>query len=120
MKTFSRNQLRTVLEEWKHTTKQNSFAPIWEIAVDDYLMYLDTYQFKEGKVSMRAIGKVKWFNDQKGFGFITLEDSGNKNEDIFVHFSSFNGIKTLKEGQRVEFDIESGAKGLRAVDVVLL
>ncbi len=60
-------------------------------------------------------GKVKWFNDAKGFGFIE-QDTG---EDVFVHFSSIqmDGFKTLAEGQMVEFDVASGAKGLHASNV---
>jgi CspA family cold shock protein len=61
-------------------------------------------------------GKVKWFNDSKGFGFIE-QDSG---DDVFVHYSSIqgDGFKSLKEGQPVEFDIEQDAKGAKAVNVV--
>lgn len=59
---------------------------------------------------------MKWFNDAKGFGFITPED-GSK--DLFVHFSAINsqGFRTLAEGQRVEFDVENGPKGPSAVNV---
>ena len=62
-----------------------------------------------------ARGKVKWFNDAKGYGFI--EQSGG--EDVFVHFSAIDmdGFKTLAEGQEVEFEIQSGAKGLHATKV---
>ncbi|MGV9267628.1 transcription antiterminator/RNA stability regulator CspE [Kitasatospora sp. NPDC003701] len=62
-------------------------------------------------------GTVKWFNESKGFGFITPED-GSK--DVFVHFSAIqgSGFKTLVEGQRVQFSIEAGAKGPSAVNVV--
>ena len=60
-------------------------------------------------------GTVKWFNNQKGYGFITAEDG----KDVFVHFSGLNmeGFKTLEEGASVEFDITDGAKGPQAVDV---
>jgi len=63
-----------------------------------------------------AEGKVKWFNESKGYGFITSEESG----DIFVHYSSIqsNGFKTLTEGQAVSFDIEQGPKGPKAINVV--
>ena len=63
-------------------------------------------------------GKVKWFNDKKGFGFISL-DSGS---DVFVHHSEIqgSGFKTLKEGQEVEFEIAQGPKGDKAVNVVAL
>jgi CspA family cold shock protein len=59
---------------------------------------------------MRTTGTVKWFNDKKGFGFITRED-GEK--DCFVHFSAIQGegFKSLQEGQRVEFDVVAGDKG---------
>ena len=61
-------------------------------------------------------GTVKWFNSQKGFGFITNEQSG---KDIFVHFSgiALNGFKTLEEGQQVSFDITQGPRGEQAVNV---
>ena len=60
-------------------------------------------------------GTVKWFNNQKGYGFITAEDG----KDVFVHFSGLNmeGCKTLEEGAAVEFDITDGAKGPQAVNV---
>lgn len=62
-----------------------------------------------------AKGTVKWFNESKGFGFITKEDGG----DVFVHFSAIegNGFKTLAEGQAVSFEIEDGPKGPKAVNV---
>ena len=63
-------------------------------------------------------GTVKWFNNQKGYGFITAEDG----KDVFVHFSGLNmeGFKTLEEGAAVEFDITDGAKGPQAVNVELV
>ncbi|MDR3156509.1 MAG: cold-shock protein [Lactobacillales bacterium] len=62
-----------------------------------------------------ATGTVKWFNAEKGFGFITSED-GN---DVFVHFSAIqgDGFKTLEEGQEVNFDVEDGARGPQATNV---
>ncbi|MGD8726652.1 MAG: cold-shock protein [Gemmatimonadales bacterium] len=65
---------------------------------------------------MRTTGTVKWFNDKKGYGFITPED-GEK--DCFVHFSAIQaeGFKSLKEGQRVEFEIVDGDKGPAAQNV---
>lgn len=62
-----------------------------------------------------AEGTVKWFNDSKGFGFIEQEDG----EDVFVHFSAIQaeGFKTLSEGDRVEFEIQQGPKGLQAANV---
>ncbi len=64
-------------------------------------------------------GSVKWFNEAKGFGFITPEDGG---KDVFVHFSaiSSNGFKTLAEGQRVEFEIHNSAKGPSAANVITI
>lgn len=61
-------------------------------------------------------GKVKWFNESKGFGFIE-QDSG---EDVFVHFSAIQseGFKTLAEGQEVEFEVTQDAKGPKAVNVI--
>ncbi len=60
-------------------------------------------------------GTIKWFNEKKGFGFISKEDGS----DVFVHYTGIvgNGFRTLKEGQKVEFEIESSDKGPRAVSV---
>jgi cold shock protein len=64
-----------------------------------------------------ATGTVKWFNDAKGFGFITPDNGG---EDLFAHFSAIqsSGFKTLKEGQKVSFDLVQGPKGLQASNIV--
>lgn len=61
-------------------------------------------------------GTVKWFNDDKGYGFITRESG----DDVFVHFSSIqgDGFKSLSEGQHVTFDVEEGERGLQAANVV--
>ena len=63
------------------------------------------------------LGIVKWFNDAKGYGFITQEDGG----DIFVHYTAIQqeGFKSLKEGDNVEFEVSQGPKGLQAADVRL-
>ncbi len=62
-----------------------------------------------------AEGEVKWFNDSKGFGFLKQENG----EDVFVHFSAIQteGFKSLKEGERVSFDVVQGPKGLQAANV---
>ena len=61
-------------------------------------------------------GTVKWFNSDKGFGFITGEEDGN---DVFAHFSAIqaDGFKSLEEGQAVTFDIEEGQRGMQAVNI---
>ncbi len=66
-----------------------------------------------------STGTVKWFNDAKGFGFIT-QDSGG--EDVFVHHTviQMDGFKTLQEGAKVEFDVKKGPKGLAAANVRLV
>ncbi|MAY37030.1 cold-shock protein [Litorivivens sp.] len=66
----------------------------------------------------KATGKVKWFNETKGFGFIQQEQG----PDVFVHFSAIQseGFKTLAEGQDVEFEVQQGQKGLQAANVTAL
>jgi len=65
---------------------------------------------------MRSSGTVKWFNDAKGFGFITMEGG----DDVFVHYTAIegDGFRSLKEGSSVEFDVVEGPKGLQAANVV--
>lgn len=75
-----------------------------------------SYKYPEGGAQMYT-GMVKWFNAEKGFGFIAREDG----EDVFVHFSAINsdGYRTLNEGQQVRFEIEQGQRGLQAKNVTL-
>ena len=63
-----------------------------------------------------ATGTVKWFNDAKGFGFVTPDDGS---ADLFAHFSAINmdGFKTLKEGQKISYDVTQGAKGKQASNI---
>ena len=64
-----------------------------------------------------ATGRVKWFNNNKGFGFIVLEETG---QDVFAHFSSImgDGFKTLAENEIVDFEVEEGDKGLHAHNII--
>jgi cold shock protein len=73
---------------------------------------------KEAKMSERINGTVKWFNGTKGYGFIAREGG----DDVFVHFSAIqgDGFKNLQEGERVEFNVEQGPKGLQASNVVVV
>jgi CspA family cold shock protein len=70
----------------------------------------------KGRGVSMATGTVKWFSDSKGFGFITPDDGG---EDVFAHFSAINmnGFKTLKEGQKVTFEVSQGPKGKQASNI---
>jgi CspA family cold shock protein len=70
----------------------------------------------ERRVMLMPVGNVKWFNPEKGFGFITQPGG----EDVFVHFKAIagDGFKSLDEGQKVEFEIVKGPKGLQAANVV--
>jgi cold shock protein len=69
-------------------------------------------------MSERLLGTVKWFNATKGYGFIGREEG----EDVFVHFSAveMEGYRRLKEGQKVEFSVEQGPKGIQAANVIPL
>ncbi|UCF62429.1 MAG: cold-shock protein [Anaerolineaceae bacterium] len=69
-------------------------------------------------MSERILGTVKWFNGGKGYGFIEREEG----EDVFVHYSAIvgDGFRNLDEGQRVEFNVEQGLKGLQATNVVIV
>jgi CspA family cold shock protein len=71
---------------------------------------------RKKKMSERIVGTVKWFNGSKGYGFISREGG----EDVFVHFSAIqaDGFRNLMEGQKVEFTVEKGPKGLQAANVV--
>jgi len=70
------------------------------------------------KEGLEMKGVVKWFNDTKGYGFVTLEDGG----EVFVHYSAImtDGYKTLNEGEEVEFEVREGPKGLQAANVTRL
>ncbi len=70
-------------------------------------------------MSNKTTGTVKWFNEEKGFGFLT-QDNGGK--DVFVHFRAIvsDGFRTLAEGQKVSFIVEEGQKGLQAAEVTVL
>jgi cold shock protein len=75
-----------------------------------------TNQRKKEEVDGMATGTVKWFNDAKGFGFITPDDGS---EDLFAHFSAINmnGFKSLKEGEKVSFEVLQGPKGKQASNI---
>jgi len=79
---------------------------------------IKTSETLEGGTSFMTVGTVKWFNADKGYGFITPESG----EDVFVHFSAIQstGYRSLDEGQAVEFDITQGPKGAQAANVRLL
>jgi len=96
---------------------KSSFRPQGENASPGGFFVGINLKEKEVRQEM-AKGKVKWFNDQKGYGFITPESG----KDVFVHHTAIQGegFKTLREGQDVEFEIENGPKGEQATKVVKL
>jgi len=73
---------------------------------------------RERRFTVKQTGTVKWFNDAKGFGFITSE----RGEDVFVHFTAIqgNGFRSLSEGATVEFEVQQGPKGLQASNVAIV
>ncbi len=75
-------------------------------------------QLQEFMMSQKVVGTVKWFNADKGYGFITQPDG----EDVFCHYSAIDmsGFKTLEEAQEVEFEVEESPKGLQAINVIPL
>lgn len=81
--------------------------------------YGNLIKLKENSMSNTMTGSVKWFNNDKGFGFIAPK---NGSKDVFVHYSAIqsNNFKTLEEGQEVSFSVENGAKGPSAVNVIVL
>jgi CspA family cold shock protein len=111
------NLLGYGIREWVYD-KQHLFSCSKIVSASSLpkIIQPETATIKEG-VSFMLTGKVKWFNESKGYGFIEPEGGGR---DIFVHYSSIHGegYKTLSEGQAVEFDIVQGEKGPQASNVL--
>lgn len=78
--------------------------------------FLFSHRFNLGRRKVMPTGKVKWFDDSKGFGFIEQEEG----DDVFVHYSEIqeDGFKSLAEGQQVEFELVKGPKGFQATKVI--
>lgn len=125
MKTFSRTQMREVFENWKNTQVSGcQCKSIQAQGVLDFLDYLATYQFtdtnhreKRMTTTDRVTGSIKWFNTEKGFGFITT-DGG----DVFLHCTAVPGYQEglLEEGTKVEFEVFNSSKGMQARNVVIV
>jgi cold shock protein len=106
------------LEDTKTTAQSTAFEPFFvDRPIEDILLHniLFFLLLRRQKMSERVIGTVKWFNGSKGYGFISREGG----PDVFVHFSAIqaDGFRNLEEGQKVEFTIEKGPKGLQAANV---
>ena len=98
-------------EGWQIETSINHFLTVYT-TLKEAVGMSDSTTGNGPKVT----GTVKWFNDAKGFGFVTPDDGG---EDLFAHFSAIqmNGFKTLKEGQKVAFEVTQGPKGKQATNI---
>jgi CspA family cold shock protein len=88
------------------------------LTADEYVLHHPTQFAIGGKMSERVVGTVKWFNGDKGYGFLAREGG----PDVFVHYSAIDGdgFRSLQEGQKVEFTVEKGPKGLQAANVKLV
>ena len=86
--------------------------------IENFYIRLTKFLFKGG-ILLVSVGKVKWFNSKKGYGFIRLNDG---DQDIFVHYTSIKGegFKSLTEGEEVQFELAEGPKGLQAQNVLKL
>lgn len=125
MKSFTRNQLREALEMWMREPepKESGGDALFYRGAAAYLEFLDTYEFKNGSGGKmeRTTGTIKWFNKTKGFGFIIPDDAGEgEAKDIFVHQTDLPPGMVLKEGDKVEFDVQVTSKGFQAMDVVII
>merc|ERR1711900_85220 len=101
---------------WQKMKHRFPYLSLVTLASDRLTLNACNIGFKE--IQVMATGRVKWFSDQKGYGFIVADDG----QDVFVHHSNIEGegFKTLDEDQEVEFDIVQGQKGLQSENVVKL